>query len=231
MARHRREKQNGTGIKMIKLQFKQQEYWLEKFLSFCHQRKYPNKTNIICPGDSADTLFYVVEGSVAVVLEDDDGNELILTYINAGEYIGETGVFIENEERNVTVRTRSPCVIASISYKHLHNLLEGQLLAEQKDMLLYLGAQVSKRLTHASRKVGRLAFLDIAGQIARTLLDLCKEPDAMTHPDGMQISITRQELGKIVGCTRETAGRMLKALEQEGLISVKGKTIVVFGTR
>jgi CRP/FNR family cyclic AMP-dependent transcriptional regulator len=53
----------------------------------------------------------------------------------------------------------------------------------------------------------------------------------MTHPDGMQIKITRQELGKIVGCSREMAGRVLKNLEEDGLVSVSGKTMVVFGTR
>jgi CRP/FNR family cyclic AMP-dependent transcriptional regulator len=47
----------------------------------------------------------------------------------------------------------------------------------------------------------------------------------------MQIRITRQELGRIVGCSREMAGRVLKTLEEQGLISVKGKTIVVFGAR
>ena len=53
----------------------------------------------------------------------------------------------------------------------------------------------------------------------------------MTHPDGMQIKITRQELGKIVGCSREMAGRVLKNLEEDGLVSVSGKTMVVYGTR
>ena len=49
----------------------------------------------------------------------------------------------------------------------------------------------------------------------------------MTHPDGMQIRITRQELGKIVGCSREMAGRVLKMLEGDGFITVAGKTIVL----
>ncbi len=47
----------------------------------------------------------------------------------------------------------------------------------------------------------------------------------------MQIRITRQEIGKIVGCSREMVGRVLKSMEEQELISVKGKTIVVFGTR
>ena len=47
----------------------------------------------------------------------------------------------------------------------------------------------------------------------------------------MQISITRQELGRIVGCSREMVGRVLKSLEEDHLISVSGKTMVIFGKR
>ncbi len=53
----------------------------------------------------------------------------------------------------------------------------------------------------------------------------------MTHPDGMQIKITRQEIGRIVGCSREMVGRVLKNLEKQGLIEVAGKTMVIYGTR
>ena len=67
--------------------------------------------------------------------------------------------------------------------------------------------------------------------VARTLLELTREPDAMTHPDGMQIKITRQEIGRIVGCSREMVGRVLKNLEEQGLVQVSGKTMVVYGTR
>ena len=88
-----------------------------------------------------------------------------------------------------------------------------------------------RRLERTTRKVGDLAFLDVTGRVARTLLDLCQEPDAMTHPDGMQIKITRQEIGRIVGCSREMVGRVLKTLEDQGLVSAKGKTMVVTGTR
>jgi CRP/FNR family cyclic AMP-dependent transcriptional regulator len=57
------------------------------------------------------------------------------------------------------------------------------------------------------------------------------QPDAMTHPDGMQIKVTRQEIGRIVVYSREMVGRVLKELEAQGLISVSGKTMVVYGRR
>ena len=98
-------------------------------------------------------------------------------------------------------------------------------------MIFSLAAQLSTRLQKTSRKVVDLAFLDVTGRVAHALLELTKEPDAMTHPDGMQIKITRQEIGRIVGCSREMVGRVLKTLEQQGLVSVSGKTMVVYGTR
>ena len=64
-----------------------------------------------------------------------------------------------------------------------------------------------------------------------TLIDLCSEPDALSHPKGTQIRISRQEISRIVGCSREMVGRVLKNLEEQHLISVSGKTIVVLGTR
>ncbi|NNM52764.1 MAG: helix-turn-helix domain-containing protein, partial [Pseudomonadales bacterium] len=98
-------------------------------------------------------------------------------------------------------------------------------------MIFALSAQLAGRLRATTRKVGDLAFLDVTGRVARALLDLCKQPDAMTHPDGMQIRITRQDIGRMVGCSREMVGRVLKALEEQGLITAHGKTMVVYGTR
>lgn len=54
-----------------------------------------------------------------------------------------------------------------------------------------LSSQMARRLQVTSEKVGNLAFLDVTGRIAQTLLNLAKQPDA-TPTDGMQIKITRR---------------------------------------
>lgn len=205
--------------------------YLEPFLSHCHRRRYAAKTEIIRPGDSAEVLYYLIEGSVSILYIDEDGREIVLTYLNKGEFLGEMALFMKQPTRTVLVRTRTECQVAEISYSRLEQLLETDLKEHAKDILFALGTQLTTRLLNTSKKVGDLAFLDVTGRIAGTLLTLCKEPDAMTHPDGMQIRITRQEIGRIVGCSREMAGRVLKSLEEQGLISASGKTIVVFGTR
>ncbi|MBQ1782306.1 MAG: cAMP-activated global transcriptional regulator CRP [Gammaproteobacteria bacterium] len=199
---------------------------LEWFLSHCHIHKYPAKSTLIHAGEKADTLYYIVRGSVAVLIKDDEGKEMILSYLNQGDFIGELGLFEEESVRTAWVRAKSPCEVAEISYKKFK-----QLVQVNPEILMRLAGQMSKRLQTTSQKVGDLAFLDVAGRIAQTLLHLARQPDAMTHPDGMQIKITRQEIGQIVGCSRETVGRILKMLEDQNLIHAHGKTIVVFGTR
>ncbi len=205
--------------------------WLEPFLSHCHIHKYPVRKELMKPGDPADTLMYILDGQLTVLLEDEDGKEIILAYLNKKEFIGEMGMFVKQPTRSVIIRTRTPCEIAEISYQRLNNLLDNELRPYVKDFLFAVGRQLSDRLLSTSRKVSHLAFFDVTGRVASTLLDLCKQPDAMTHPDGMQIRITRQEIGRIVGCSREMVGRVLKNLEAQGLIRVKGKTMVILGAR
>lgn len=204
---------------------------LAPFLHLCHTKSYPAKATIIRPGDVGDRLYFIIEGSVSIGTEDDDGRELILAYLNKNDFIGEIGVFKSTEVREVSVITRTPCRLAEIGYDRLRQALKKELLEYAPDILFMLGEQLASRLLITSRKFRDLAFMDVEGRIARTLLDLCKEPDAITHPDGMQLRITRQEIGRIVGCSREMAGRVLKELEDKELITAHGKTIVVFGTR
>ncbi len=197
---------------------------IDRFLAACHVRHFPAKSVVIHAGDKPDTLYFIIDGSVAVVIEDEEGNEIVLSYLNRGEFFGEMGMFIEDARRSAWVRTRTEAEIAEMHYARFK-----QLADENPDLLFQLASQLAARLGRTTRKVGDLAFLDVTGRIARTLLDLCHEPDAMTHPDGMQIRISRQEIGRIVGCSREMAGRVLKALEEQGLLAVSGKTIIVLG--
>ena len=176
---------------------------LDHFLAHCHRRKYPAKSTIIYAGDESDALYYILKGSVTVMIEDDDGREMIMAYLNEGDFFGEMGLFENDPSRSAWVKAKSECEVAEVSYAKFR-----QLAREDADILFTVSAQIAGRLRATTRKVGDLAFLDVTGRVAGTLLDLCKQPDAMTHPDGMQIKVTRQEIGRIVGCSREMVGRI-----------------------
>lgn len=203
---------------------------IERFIASCHRRKYPARSEVFHPGDPAGTLYYIISGSVSITTREDDDRELVLGYVGAGEFVGEMGLFVETRQRGVALRTRTPCELAEISYERLQALLAAQ--ANDATRLLYsIGAQISQRLLDTSRKAGRLAFLDVTDRIYRTLFDLSREPEAMTHPLGTQLRVSRQELARLVGCSREMAGRVLKKLQADGKLHARGKTVVVYGTR
>lgn len=199
---------------------------LDNFLSHSHLRKYDRNQILIYAGDMPTTLYYIMRGTVSVVLEDDEGKEVIVAYLNPGDFFGEMGLFDTRKSRSACCRARTDCEIAEISYDKFN-----QYIRMHPEILFTIGQQMASRLRNTTRKVGDLAFYDVTGRIARTLIELSREPDAMTHPDGMQIKITRQELGRLVNCSREMAGRVLKTLEEQQLIAVSGQTIVVYGTR
>ncbi len=199
---------------------------ITNLLQHCRVTRYPARAPIIARGQPSDDLLYIVSGSVTVLLEDEHGREIVLGYLNEGEFFGEIGLLTDSPNRTAFVRARSPCQVAQIGYARLKGLP-----TLFPDVIFLIACQLASRLLKTNRRLRDLAFMDVSGRIARTLLDLCKEPDAMTHPDGMQIRVTRQELGRIVGCSREVVGRVLKSLAEQDLIYVKGKTIVVYGAR
>ena len=135
-------------------------------------------------------------------------------------------LFEQTEDRSAWCRTRNQSEVAEISYAGFNAYAQNHL-----EIIFTIGRQMASRLRNTTRKVGDLSFFDVTSRIARMLIDLAKEPDAMTNPLGMQIRITRQEIGRIVNCSREMAGSVLKNLEAQELVSISGKTIVVLGTR
>ena len=202
---------------------------IDALLEHCTIRSFGPRSTIIKAGDMSDCLYYIIKGTVTILINGVPGRDMIVAYLNQGDFFGEMGLFDEEQaeqDRSACVKTKTECEVAELPYDTFR-----EITARDPELLYVVGRQMADRLRRTTRKVGDLAFLDVTGRVAATLLELCKQPDAMTHPDGMQIKITRQEIGRIVGCSREMVGRVLRTLEEQGLISVKGKTMVIYGTR
>ncbi|MCZ6643088.1 MAG: cAMP-activated global transcriptional regulator CRP [Gammaproteobacteria bacterium] len=199
---------------------------LDAFLAAAYRRSYPAKSTLIYAGDKSDSIYYILKGSVTVLVEGESGRDIIVTYLNAGDFIGEMPLFSDEAPRSAWVKAKTECEVTELSYGKFKEVAE-----KHPDLLYLVGKQLAERLNRTTQKVSDLAFLDVTGRVARALVELATQPDAMTHPDGIQIKITRQEISRIVGCTREMVGRVLKTLVEQGLISVRGKTMVVYGTR
>ncbi len=197
---------------------------IKKMLATATHRRFAKGSLIVREGDPSSELFFILSGSVTVMMEDSDGHELILSYLGPGEFFGELGFFGGSARRSAYVRARSDCEVALIGYDRFK-----RMILEQPDLLLQITSQIAARLRATSEKLGHLAFLDVTGRVARTLLDLARDSQAITHPDGMLVRITREELGRLVNCSSKMTGKVLRNLEEQGLIQAHGKSIVVIG--
>lgn len=196
---------------------------IKALLKRAYVNRYPKRSTIISAGAESRSLYLVLKGSVSVIVKEDDDREIVVAYLNAGDFFGEMGLFDSEPQRSAEVRTRTVCEIAEVTYENFHDLSK-----IYPDLSYAVFAQLVRRLKQTTRKVTDLAFIDVAGRIARNLIDLSKQPEATILPNGRQIRITRQELGRIVGCSREMVGRVLKNLEEQGMIETDGKAILIF---
>ena len=199
---------------------------LRAYIAESNLRKFKSQSIILFGGESCDSIFLLLRGMVSVHIDGVADREIIVDYLPSGEFFGELPMFLDSRQRSAAIKAKFDCEVAELSYSRFRLLSQAY-----PDLVFEVAKQMANRLVRTTQKVSDLAFLDVTGRVARTLMELSKQPDAVTHPLGMQIKITRQELGNIVGCSREMAGRVIRSLSTEGLISVRGKTMVVHGTR
>jgi CRP/FNR family cyclic AMP-dependent transcriptional regulator len=195
---------------------------VESFIAIAHKRAYPARQTVVRAGAVPQSLFLILEGSVSVIAEDDNGREMVLAYLNPGEFFGEMGLFPEQKVRTAIVRTRTQSLIAELDYVSFRHFNR-----EHPEIMFEVAGQLAARVRDTSRRLRDLTFLDVAGRLARALLDLTAQPDAKPHAAGILVRVSRQEMARLVGCSREMAGRVLKKLEEDGLISSEGRCIVV----
>jgi len=197
---------------------------IAKMLEHAARKEYPRNGFIVQAGETPTLLYFILTGSVTVLVDGEDGQEFILSYLGPGEFFGELGLFDATQGRSAWVRARTKCEVAAVDYVKFR-----RLVAEMPALLMQITHQIARRLRYASENLGSLAFLDVTGRIARVLLDLARGSEAVEHPDGMLVRVSREELGRLVSCSREMSSRVLRDLARQGLVTVDGKNIVIHG--
>jgi len=176
---------------------------------------------IMHAGDSAECLYIVLSGRLKVMMGEADGKEMILSIIGPGEFFGEMGI-IDDSPRSATVVAIEPCELLVVSKRAFN-----RCLIENVALAMAVMRVLVKRLRETDRKVGSLAMLDVYGRVARLLLDMAEEVNGQKV---VTRRLTKQDIGKMVGASREMVTRVMKDLETSGYFEVQGSTIVLRDT-
>lgn len=194
---------------------------IEKFYEAGRVLTGINRQVLFEAGDLADRIYLLLDGNIQVYTNNDD-HELVLNYLNGLNFFGEMGFVGQESRRSASIRCRTDCIYVEMEYSKFKEFIK-----EYPGILKTLCEHLARRLKHTTQQISSMAFDDVHDRVIETLFQLGRGVDAISHPCGKQIRATRQEIANMLGCSRETVGRVIKALEDKGLIQSRGKTMVI----
>ena len=174
------------------------------------KRRFKRGEALVEQGQKSNALFILLTGRARVMTSDSRGREVILATLAQGDYLGEMSI-IDNEPHSATVRAEVQTDVLMLGRAEF-----ARCLTENASMSLVVMRGLVKRLRHADRKIESLALLDVYGRVAHALLDF-----AVADAQGQLLirdKISRQDLAKMVGASREMVSRVMKDLEERGFI-------------
>lgn len=181
-------------------------------------RQYPKNTLILSSGDKTDSLYIIISGNVKVGITDDDGKEVILSFLGPGDFFGEMAL-IDDYPRSADIVTREPCELMIIEQGDFKKCLAMSSALSMQIML----ALVS-RLRDADRKIESLALVNVYGRVAQVLLESAEQVDGVL---AINRKLSRQDIAKLVGASREMVTRVMRDLVDGGYIRTEPKRIVL----
>ncbi len=187
------------------------------------KRRFKRGEPIVEQGKQSNALSIILTGRARVIATDARGREVILATMRPGDYVGEMSL-IDNEPHSATV-------IAEIQTDALilGRTEFARCLPENSSMAYAVMKGLVQRLRHADRKIESLALMDVYGRVARALLEF-----SIVDSDGNAIirdKVSRQDLAKMVGASREMVSRVMKDIEERGFIETRTDGSVVVKER
>lgn len=177
------------------------------------KRRFKRGEPIVEQGKKSNALTILLTGRARVVSCDSRGREVILATLRPGDYVGEMSL-IDNEPHSATVlaEVQSDALI-------LGQMEFARCMPESDSMAHAVLRGLVQRLRHADSKIESLALMDVYGRVARALMEFAGE-NAMGMEGHAVIPdrVSRQDLAKMVGASREMVSRVMKDLEERGFI-------------
>jgi CRP/FNR family cyclic AMP-dependent transcriptional regulator len=177
------------------------------------KRRFKRGEPIVEQGKKSNALSIILTGRARVVTTDSRGREVILATMHPGDYVGEMSL-IDNEPHSATVRAeiQTDALI-------LGRLEFARCLPENSSMAYAVLKGLVQRLRHADRQIESLALMDVYGRVARALLEFASEDGSGNAV--IRDKVSRQDLAKMVGASREMVSRVMKDLEERGFIETR----------
>jgi CRP/FNR family transcriptional regulator, cyclic AMP receptor protein len=183
---------------------------------------YPTGAVLFSEGQAQRGMFIVRRGRVKLSVSGRDGRTLILRIVEPGELLGVASV-ISGRDYEATAETQQP---SEISFLRQSDLL--RLMRLHGEIALWVTQHLSQDYTSTCREIRDLMLSDSAGEkLARLLVGWFDHNSESKLSGQVKVALTHEEIGQMIGTTRETVSRLFAEFKKRRLIQQRGVTLVI----
>ena len=192
---------------------------LDHITTYVRRRSVPKGTVIFRKGDPGVGLIGVLSGAVKISVASADGRDVVLNIIREGEVFGEIAL-LDGRARTADATAMSDCELMTIERREFIPFLRSQ-----PDVTLKLMEILCSRLRRTSEQVQEVTFLNLSTRLAKTMIRLAEK--AKDSDRGGKVTITQREISQIVGRSRESTNKRLRAWQKSGWIRLERGSVTV----
>ena len=195
---------------------------LDRVVTYMRVARHPRRTVLFRKGDPGANMMVVVRGRVKVCTHSEDGKELVLNLFSPGEVFGEIAL-LDGADRTADAVTLDDCELLVLERRDFIPFLRSH-----PDACLRLMEVLCQKLRQTSQLLEEALFLEGPSRLAKRLVHLA---EAFGKPvaDGIRIDLqlSQQQLGNMVGMSRESMNKHLRQWREEGLIRIQDGCYVI----
>lgn len=192
---------------------------LDQLCRYAKHTTVKRGATIAAKGDPGNSLFAVIAGTVKISSSGPDGRNAILNLIGPGEIFGEIAV-LDGAPRSADATANTNCELYIIDRRDFLPFVKSQPALAMKFIEL-----LCARLRWTSQQVEQVILQNLPGRLASALLGLTEERN-LDSGSGT-LAITQQEISEMVGMTRESINKQLRAWAGRNWVRLEHGAIVV----
>lgn len=173
-------------------------------------------------GDAGGDLYVVVRGRIKAFATGPDGDDIVFSYQDAGEVVGELAAFVQ-QERSASVEAVEASELLVLPRRDFLAVLK-----RHPEIAIRLLEVLAARVVRLSEFVEDTNFKPLSARLAKCLLSFAERWGEPAR-EGIRIPVTlRQgELGHLIGGTRESVNKLLRSWSAAGLVSFHDGEVIL----
>ena len=185
-------------------------------------RNYQRGTTIIHQDEPGSMLYIIANGHVKITTVSSEGEELILALLTDNDFFGELSL-LDGQPHSASATAMETTQVVTLNRDEFL-----EVIAQNPEMVNNILVVLSNRLRRTNTMFEDAVFLQLPARLSKRLLELGERHGSKTD-SGLEIELrlTQQDLANFLGASRVAINRLLRQLQDSGLISIDRKHITI----